>query len=147
MKKMKNNAIVGNIGHFDNEIDMAALAKTPGVERHVVCIADTGLGIPADQKEHIFEEFYQLGNPERDRTKGLGLGLAIVRRLSRMLDITIELQSTPGAGTRFALHLPAVQAPAVPAATPGVPAETGTLRVLVIHCWHCLPPDSPVGRR
>ena len=48
-------------------------------------VLDTGPGIPPDQQDRIFQEYYQLGNPERDRTKGLGLGLAIVRRLVDLL--------------------------------------------------------------
>ena len=53
---------------------------------------DTGRGIPADEQEHVFQEFYQLGNPERDRTKGVGLGLAIVRRLTQLLGHPLTLQ-------------------------------------------------------
>jgi CheY-like chemotaxis protein len=48
----------------------------------------------------------QLNNPERDRTKGMGLGLSIVQRLCRLLDIGLELQSAPKQGTRFELTLP-----------------------------------------
>jgi signal transduction histidine kinase len=70
-------------------------------------ITDTGIGIPADQHENIFMEFFQLNNPERDRSKGLGLGLAIVQRLAHLLEIKISLDSTPGRGTRFSLLIPA----------------------------------------
>lgn len=66
-----------------------------------VVVADTGMGIPADKLEAIFEEYVQLGNPERDRTKGLGLGLAIVRRLGSLLEAPIEVQSVPGKGSVF----------------------------------------------
>lgn len=68
---------------------------------------DTGMGIPKDQRESIFGEFVQLGNPARDRSKGLGLGLAIVRRLVDTLLAKLELQSTPGRGSCFRLLLPA----------------------------------------
>jgi CheY-like chemotaxis protein len=54
----------------------------------------------------VFEEFYQVDNPERDRTKGLGLGLSIVRRLCDLLGIRIELQSREGSGTCITLKLP-----------------------------------------
>ncbi|NOQ63252.1 MAG: response regulator [Methyloprofundus sp.] len=69
-------------------------------------ITDTGIGIPNKDKENIFSEFFQLHNPERDRNKGLGLGLAIVRRISRLLEHTIDLYSEPDKGTEFIIHLP-----------------------------------------
>jgi signal transduction histidine kinase len=67
---------------------------------------DTGRGIPAERHAEIFREFYQLENPERDRRKGLGLGLAIVERLSRLLDHPVELRSTVGKGSMFAITVP-----------------------------------------
>jgi PAS domain S-box-containing protein len=76
-------------------------------------VVDTGIGIPADQRQEIFEEFYQVGNAERDRRKGLGLGLAVVRRLSRLLDHPVELRSRPGRGSAFGILVP--RAPAVEA--------------------------------
>lgn len=66
---------------------------------------DSGCGISADQQDLIFQEFYQVGNSERDRTKGLGLGLAIVRRLTRILDIPMVLQSRPERGSGFKLSV------------------------------------------
>lgn len=67
---------------------------------------DTGPGIPADQHQAIFREFMQLGNPERDRRKGLGLGLAIVDRLCRLLRHPLDLRSRVGRGSVFALAVP-----------------------------------------
>ena len=67
---------------------------------------DTGAGIPADMREQIFQEYYQLGNAERDRAKGLGLGLAIVRRLTRLLDCPLTLRSKPGGGSCFSILIP-----------------------------------------
>jgi signal transduction histidine kinase/CheY-like chemotaxis protein len=69
-------------------------------------VYDTGPGIPAHARDDIFLEFHQLGNPERDRRKGLGLGLAIVKRLASLLDHRIELRSTVGRGSRFSVFLP-----------------------------------------
>jgi len=69
-------------------------------------IADNGRGIPASEHEHIFEEFYQIDNPERDRSKGLGLGLSIVKRLSNLLDLNMVFESSPGRGTHFTFTLP-----------------------------------------
>jgi signal transduction histidine kinase len=64
---------------------------------------DTGIGIPEDQRGSIFREFYQLPTAERDRSGGLGLGLAIVDRLGRLLDHPVELMSRLGRGSRFAV--------------------------------------------
>jgi signal transduction histidine kinase len=68
-------------------------------------IRDTGCGIPPDKLRLVFEEYVQLGNPERDREKGLGLGLSIVRRLLQLLDLQLDMKSMPGEGTRAALTL------------------------------------------
>ena len=73
----------------------------------VLEVWDTGIGIPASQHRDIFREFYQLANPERNRNKGLGLGLAIVEGLARTMALQVDLASTPGRGSVFRLALPA----------------------------------------
>lgn len=94
---------------------------------------DTGIGIPADQHEAVFREFHQLGNPERDRHKGLGLGLAIVQGLARAMSVDITLRSEPGRGSVFRLALPVSKSPWQPAdvAAMDEPDLSG-LRVLLI---------------
>jgi signal transduction histidine kinase/CheY-like chemotaxis protein len=67
---------------------------------------DSGPGIPEGHRQNIFGEFVQLFGPERDRYGGLGLGLAIVDRLRRLLDHEIELTSTVGRGSRFTILVP-----------------------------------------
>ncbi len=67
---------------------------------------DTGIGIPEDKCSAIFEEFYQVGNPARDRTQGLGLGLAIVDRMARLLGYPVLVRSRPGKGSVFAVSVP-----------------------------------------
>jgi signal transduction histidine kinase/CheY-like chemotaxis protein len=67
---------------------------------------DTGVGIAPEHQQDIFREFYQIGNPERDRSKGLGLGLNIVDRTARLLGHPLQLCSVPGHGTRFRIELP-----------------------------------------
>lgn len=69
---------------------------------------DTGPGIPEDQKQNIFGEFFQVPAQERNRTGGLGLGLAIVDRLRLLLNHQIDLASRVGRGSRFAIELPMV---------------------------------------
>lgn len=71
-----------------------------------ILVVDTGIGIAAEHHSRVFDEFVQLGNVGHDRRKGLGLGLAIVRRLADMLDHPIALRSTPGRGTAFELTVP-----------------------------------------
>lgn len=70
-------------------------------------VRDTGMGIPEHEQARIFEEFYQVGNPERDRAKGLGLGLSIVTRLVDLLDLHLALRSAPGHGSSFMLNVAA----------------------------------------
>ena len=70
-------------------------------------VYDNGPGIPSDSFEDIFLEFHQLGNPERDRRRGLGLGLAIVKRLTGLLGHRIEVRSVVGRGSCFSVTLPA----------------------------------------
>lgn len=80
-------------------------------------VRDTGIGIEPDKHDEIFEEFFQVGNPERDRSKGLGLGLAVVRRLGRLLGHEVEVRSAPGRGSAFCVTVPLVRR----AASPGWP--------------------------
>ncbi len=69
-------------------------------------VVDTGIGIPHARQQEIFDEFHQLDNAERDRAKGLGLGLAIVERMARLLDHAIGLHSVPGKGSCFSITVP-----------------------------------------
>ncbi|MDE1145676.1 MAG: ATP-binding protein [Azospirillaceae bacterium] len=87
----------------------------------LVQVWDTGIGIPADRMSTIFEDFVQLNNPERDRTKGLGLGLGIVRRMATLLDSAITVRSVPGRGSVFSVLVPCAPV----AARVAAPAESG----------------------
>jgi len=69
-------------------------------------ITDTGKGIPENEQEEIFTEFYQLHNPERDKQKGLGVGLAIVKRLCDLQSWTVSLRSIVDEGSTFTLTIP-----------------------------------------
>jgi signal transduction histidine kinase len=80
--------------------------------RAVVAVCDSGVGIPPEKQALVFEEFYQVNNPGRDRRHGLGLGLAIVQRLAHMLDHPLRLRSTPGRGSCFSIELPLADGPA-----------------------------------
>lgn len=85
-------------------VTMAASRAPDGAV--LIRIADTGIGITPDQLEHIFDEFVQLRNPEGDRGKGHGLGLAICRQLAEALGANITVESQPGQGSQFTVRLP-----------------------------------------
>jgi CheY-like chemotaxis protein len=75
---------------------------------------DTGRGIPLERQYEVFHEFVQLGNVEGDRAKGLGLGLAIVDRLAKLLDCPVTLRSAPGAGSVFQVSVPLAEKQLLP---------------------------------
>lgn len=100
----------------------------------VLEVWDTGIGIEPAHQQEVFREFHQLGNPERDTRKGLGLGLAISDGLARTLHHDLSLASTPQRGSVFRLTLPIAIAPVPGVGSFVAPDNTGTLnaRVLVI---------------
>ena len=67
---------------------------------------DTGIGIEDDQLQAIFEEFHQVDNAARERSRGLGLGLSIVQRLARLLGHGLDVRSVPGKGSVFTITAP-----------------------------------------
>lgn len=95
-------------------------------------VIDTGIGMTPEVQARVFEEFYQADNAERDRRRGLGLGLAIVERLTRLLGHGLVLRSRPGRGTCLRLQLPATPEPEASQADPGpAPAAPGPLPLCV----------------
>jgi PAS domain S-box-containing protein len=79
-------------------------------------VLDTGIGIPADQIPHIYDEFFQVGVAPNTSRDGYGLGLSIVQRIVKLLDLELEVRSEFGKGSKFTLTLPAStrQAPSNP---------------------------------
>jgi two-component system, sensor histidine kinase len=71
-----------------------------------VTVADTGIGIAPEDHDRVFDDLVQLSNPQRDRARGHGLGLGIVRRLCGLLGIEVSIESALGAGTSIHLDLP-----------------------------------------
>jgi signal transduction histidine kinase len=99
--------LVGNAVKF-TERGEVRLAAVLAADRQVVLrVSDTGIGIAAEHLEHIWDEFAQLRNPERDREKGTGLGLTICKRLVEVMGGAIRAESTAGRGTVFTVTLPA----------------------------------------
>jgi signal transduction histidine kinase/CheY-like chemotaxis protein len=104
LERMLRNLISNAIRYTDSGgVAVRCLCMQGGVNLEV---ADTGIGIKAETLPHIFEEYYQADNPHRDRRKGLGLGLAIVRRIEGLLDSKVRVKSTPGVGSVFSFDVP-----------------------------------------
>ncbi len=126
------NLVSNAIRYTDDGGVLVACRRRGGMAR--IAVYDTGRGIPEDQQESVFQEFVQLHNAARDRNRGLGLGLAIVSRLGRLLGHRIELASRPGSGSVFSIDVPLgkpelIRAPA-PTAAPGrIPADALVLLV------------------
>ena len=93
---------------------------------------DTGIGVAEADQEAIFSEFHQLGNPERDRNKGLGLGLAIAQGLAKTLGHDLTMSSRLGRGSVFGLTLPLAEAPVIEAPSAPVGRRLAQQHVLVI---------------
>jgi signal transduction histidine kinase len=98
---------------------------------------DSGIGIAAQHQADIFKEFYQVGNSARDRRRGLGLGLSIVKRSADLLGHGVTLRSAQGCGTRISITMPRTQKPDIDdtsvVATPQfVPSELTSVRILLI---------------
>ena len=104
LERILRNYIANAIRYTDSGvITVTCRANSNTVTIDVI---DTGRGIPAENQQVIFDEFHQLGNPERDRSKGLGLGLAIVQRTAKLLDHPIAVDSQPGRGSTFSVSVP-----------------------------------------
>lgn len=109
-------------------------------ERCLLIVGDTGAGIAHRHQRKIFDAFYQTGNPERDRSRGFGLGLAIVERLCRAVGSQVEVSSVVGRGTLFSVDLeraePMPESNAISSDFGGPPSS---LRVLLVE-------DDPLVR-
>lgn len=102
--------LLANALRYTKQGSITLRAEQQG-KRVRIQVQDTGPGIPAEEHEAIFSEFYQLANPERDSRKGLGLGLAIVSRLCALLGHRVLIDSVPGEGACFTIELEAGNAP------------------------------------
>jgi signal transduction histidine kinase/CheY-like chemotaxis protein len=106
--------LLSNAIRYTHDGGVLVAARRRG-DRLVLQVIDTGIGIREHDQERVFEEFYQVPDvaPALDPTqrKGLGLGLAIVRRLARVIDAPLAMRSVPGHGTAFTLTVPVGQRP------------------------------------
>ncbi|SCX73838.1 Signal transduction histidine kinase [Variovorax sp. EL159] len=110
-----------------------------GVPAWRIEVRDSGVGIEAQHQEQVFEEFFQVDNPGRDRSQGLGLGLSLVASMAQVMGSRIEVRTAPGRGSTFSLVLEEAPAPPEePDAASGVPAEPAAdvplppVRILVL---------------
>jgi signal transduction histidine kinase len=99
--------LIGNAIKFTEQGEVRIDAHRNGDNSVRISVADTGVGIAPEHLSHIFDEFFQLRNPERDRAKGSGLGLTICKRLVDAMGGALEVQSAPGTGSTFTVTLPA----------------------------------------
>jgi signal transduction histidine kinase len=111
LERIVRNVIANAVTYTDSGRVVVGCRRGRG-QLHIQ-VWDTGRGIPRHEQEHVFQEFYQLGNPERDRTKGVGLGLAIVRRLTQLLGHSITVRSEPGYGSVFEISAPYAETAAI----------------------------------
>jgi signal transduction histidine kinase/ActR/RegA family two-component response regulator len=103
MERVLRNLVSNAIRHTAKGKVVVGCRRRGGKVR--VEVWDTGPGIPTSERERIFQEYFQLQNPERDRSMGLGLGLAIVRRLTALLGCTVTLRSEVGKGSCFSVDI------------------------------------------
>lgn len=129
LRRMIGN-LVGNAVRYTQHGGVLLGARVRG-EGIRIEVWDTGIGIDPGHREAIFQEFYQVGNPERDPAKGLGLGLAIVARLGKLLDHPVGVRSVPGRGSVFWILVPRA-VPAQGTMTTPLPGPTLGARIGVL---------------
>lgn len=122
--------LVSNAIRYTNQGGVLVACRRHG-RSYSIEVWDTGIGIASHQHEEIFREFHQLGNAERDRRKGLGLGLAIAAGLVETLGLELTLSSVPGRGSVFRLRIPISADP--PANAPVHRLEAADARLDGIH--------------
>jgi signal transduction histidine kinase len=134
--------LVGNALRHTRQGGVLVAARRQGAQGVRLQVWDTGIGIPVDQQQRVFEPFVQLHNPARDRSQGQGLGLAIVRRAVDLLAHPLALRSVPGRGSCFSLDLPAC--PPAPPWAEALPPAVAAAPLAGRHLW--LLDDDPVMR-
>ncbi len=96
--------LIHNAIRYTHQGGIVVLARSRA-DRISLEVWDTGIGIPEDELPKVFDEFYQVSNSGRDRARGLGMGLAIVKRLVMLMGHELEVKSRPGRGTVFRILL------------------------------------------
>ena len=130
LERMLRNLVSNAVRHTEQGRILVGCRRRG--ERVSVEVWDTGPGIAPHDQARVFEEFVQLANPERDRTKGLGLGLSITQRLADLLDCPLALRSQLGRGSVFSVAVPRAKASAEVrrAAPTHAPAKGGLVFII-----------------
>lgn len=104
-ERIISNLVVNSIKY--TPAGSITVSVKPRDENYIsIFISDTGIGISKSDLAHIYDEFFQANNPERDGKEGFGLGLSIVKRLCILLDVEITITSKVGKGTNIQLDVP-----------------------------------------
>lgn len=122
--------LVANAIRYTHSGGVLVAARRRGKHRLRIEVWDTGIGIAPEQLDRIFEEFYQVGNSARDRNRGIGLGLAIVRRTASILGEQVTVKSRLGRGSCFAIELPLNLVASKRTEAPAAPSQPLTGRVI-----------------
>jgi CheY-like chemotaxis protein len=134
--------LLSNAVRYTNRGTVSLVARADGAKVRLV-VSDTGIGIAPEEQGRVFEEFVQLDNPSRERDRGVGLGLSIVKKVSELLQANLTLKSAIGEGTEVSVEIPLAAAAAprvqVDAATTAGPTEFAGLRLWVVE-------DDPIVR-
>ncbi|MBU1214138.1 MAG: hybrid sensor histidine kinase/response regulator [Gammaproteobacteria bacterium] len=103
LERMLRNLISNAIRYTDS--GGVSVRRTCSDDKVMLEVVDSGIGIKPESLPHIFDEYYQVGNPHRDRRKGLGLGLTIVRRIDQLLSSGLQVSSEPGVSSTFSFSV------------------------------------------
>lgn len=122
LRRVLQNYVANAIRYTEKGRVLIGVRAVQGGSR--IEVHDTGIGIAPERHGDVFDEFVQIGNPERDRRSGLGLGLSIVRRIADLVGAPTGMRSAEGLGSCFWIELPAVRSAQVP---PSQPPAQGTL--------------------
>lgn len=133
LERILRNLVENAIKHMGKQGRILLGGRRQG-KRLRIEVWDNGVGIPLQEQDSIFREFYQLHNPERKRSRGVGLGLSIIKRIAAALEHDIGLQSRPGKGCVFSVTVPIASAPTerVPSISRSIQTDLPHGKVLVV---------------
>jgi PAS domain S-box-containing protein len=131
LHELLQNLLANAVRYTD--VGRVGLRCVPGPGRVRIEVEDTGIGIPADLQERIFQDFYQVASHGSEHRGGAGLGLGIVRRVAQLLGARVCVVSREEVGTKFSVEVPACE-PAADAETSRSPAACNVthLRILIV---------------
>ncbi len=112
LKRVLSNLLDNAVKFSPEDARIVIAVRSVGAD-WCIQVRDSGPGIALAMQAKVFEEFVQIDNPERDRTQGLGLGLAIAQRFTSLMHGQMQLRSATGAGTCLWVRLPKAQGPAI----------------------------------